>query len=393
MKDAIICEKCGAEVPKRVNFCPFCGANLKILKKGWAKEQNETSKVPSNLTQLNLNEKLLSAYETVAEQLDDLDEIDLAYEQHQRYLHHLEEQYQHAKKRYKHLKKKAQKEKDDVEKLKNISWTSIKARISGDKDKKIKKEEAEYLDALNEKEAAKTDYKELKEKREMAQEEMEDLVYLKGRKEDLQEAMANILDKVCKGVPDPVEDRIEEVLAGLQNQMKQMAHERNKLKDARSHLLTARDNLQNALKNLGGAKGFANWDTFFGGGLLVDAMKRSKMSNARDFLQRGKNAISRAYHAVPNLPRISNADVRQLNFMWDTFFDNIFSDFNARNKILQSREEVKRVLSDIEYAINWVHQELSGESSHFQNLQTQITQTKKKLVKERRRMIEEALET
>ena len=86
----------------------------------------------------------------------------------------------------------------------------------------------------------------------------------------------------------------------------------------------------------------ATWDTFFGGGMFVDSVKHSKMATARNAVQRAQFSIRNARNELPEIPYIGSAHVEELNFFWDGFMDNIFSDFSARDKIHRSRESVNR---------------------------------------------------
>src|SRR6056297_1649455 len=138
MAKKIICEKCGEQVPGNVNFCPLCGANLKMLRKGWLSEQLDEKKISTSISNLHLNNKLLSSYENVTYQLDQLDKVDISYTQQRNYYERVSDEYHNAKIHYKELKKIAEKEKKDVEDLKNLTWKSLKASFKGDKVDKMK---------------------------------------------------------------------------------------------------------------------------------------------------------------------------------------------------------------------------------------------------------------
>lgn len=381
-----ICEKCGEKISSNDIYCAYCGANLKLQKEEWK---------PKNITEissdLHLNESLIQNYHSISTQLEDLDKVNLSYTEHKKYVDKLNQQVQQANQLYQSYQFETKKELKDVEDLKNLTFTSIISRLKGDKEERLKKEEMEYITALNREQAAKKDLDNLNARIDVAQKELAQLSQLKDQKEVLEAQLVKIVDIACEGVPDPIEDKIEQEFSALQQQRIPLAHERNNLRNALSHLQNAQTHFQRALNSLQGAKGASDWDTFFGGGFFADSIKHSRVAEARDAAIQAQRSLQRTYEVLPSLPRIRAAQVEDMNFFWDTFMDNIFSDLNARDKIMRSRNSVEQSLYGVNNAIQTVKTRMGNLENNYHALDAQIKRKRQELTQERKRMIEEAI--
>lgn len=386
MTDLILCEKCGEEAHFNDTYCAYCGANLKIQKNAWKFSNNNI-----NTSNLILDGQFLEAYYELMSKLKNLESIDLGFVQHQQYFKRLSNELQASQQKLNAFHNSTQKELKDVEDLKKITWKSIKAGIKGNKEEMLRKEEVEYLNALNSEEALKHDVLELQKRYSIAKSEMEHLSGLKKEKYEYNNQLIRLIDQVCEGVPDPIEDKIEADLLQLNNQLIPTSTERINLKNALGHISNAQQHFQFTLSKLGSAKGLSDWDTFFGGGFLADSMKHSRMSEARNGVQLAQRSLNRAYQLVPSLPRIHGAHVEEMNMFWDTFFDNIFSDLNARDKINRSRNSVEQAFNETQQTSQWLNNQIIEKEKIFKILNAKIQVKRQELIKERKRMIENAL--
>jgi hypothetical protein len=142
------------------------------------------------------------------------------------------------------------------------------------------------------------------------------------------------------------------------NQIPNSTQNHNNLMTAKGYFVNALTSLQNAYNSLRGAKGFATWDTFFGGGFFADAMKFDKVDQAKQLVNQAFQNLNAGYALVPQAPRIRNVQVHDNNMVWDMLFDNIFSDWSAREKIKESIQSVENAISDTQGLINWIDQQL-----------------------------------
>jgi hypothetical protein len=95
-----------------------------------------------------------------------------------------------------------------------------------------------------------------------------------------------------------------------------------------------------------------------GGGFIADAMKFSRVDDAKDLVNQAFQNLNSAYALVPHAPRIHMAQVQDNHFVWDMMFDNIFSDLSARGRIQQSLRSVEQAIMDTRNVIAWIDQQV-----------------------------------
>ncbi|MHA2094446.1 MAG: hypothetical protein ACW98F_07455 [Candidatus Hodarchaeales archaeon] len=283
-------------------------------------------------------------------------------------------------------------EEEDVRKLESLSVSSLIARIKGDKEAKIEKERLELLNALNKEETVKKEYDRLNTVIHDTEKQIQELEKLNTIKKTLKKDLRRLLDEVCDGVVDPIEDAIERKLQGFRNSLQPMESRQGRIIRAKNHLEHAITDLQHAEKELGGASGMATWDTFFGGGMIADSIKHSRMSTARDLVYSAQTSLKSAQREYPEIPEMRGAHIEEISFFWDGFMDNIFSDLSAREKIIRSRQSVQDALNHTQTSLNYLNNEISLINREFVGKKEQITETENQLYQERIRMIQTAIE-
>jgi hypothetical protein len=372
------CPACSDEITDtEATFCSECGYNLQINT-----QRIETGQISGTyLEQYQQLVSSLSRFEGVYEQLD----------QQSAYLNNLRNQRNNAKKYFDKQTWITNKEYKDIEKLKKFTWTSFKARVKGDREEQLEKEEGEYFDALNKKEGAIQDLQKLDNMTQLAEQQYNQIKSQFDKKVDLQKQLNNLIHEACEGVSDPVEDQIEVDVQRLIAQRSPITIEKNKFNIARDQLNSAQQHFQRAISLLDGAHSLSTYDTFFGGGYFADSAKHSKMADSRNMLQAGYRSLERAYYELPQLPRIPQVHVEQGSFFWDVAFDNFFSDMRSRNRIQKALRDVRSVQHAMIQPINWVAQQLQGLHQQDVNLYNQIMEKQAQLTRERERMIKEAI--
>ena len=405
----MICENCGSDVADNSIYCLYCGSNLKMQYKPWrnASESsnetsnqyqnsqitsNSTSKKPLNYTSLVFDKNILNQYINLNSKLQDLDKLDKAYQLHAQHVRELQNSQQIAQNQFNMSHQQTQKEWQDVERLKKISWTSLKARASGNKEVQLQKEEAEFFAAQAREDAAQRDLENISVKLQVAFKELKEMEVMLQNKANLSTQLENIIHHACSTVSDPEESLVENDIKKLENSINPLANYRQNFKNGLNHFENAYQLFNHALQLLGGAKGFSDWDTFLGGGFFVDMMKHSKVSDAQDQVRQANHELDSAYSYLPQAPRISQAHVREMNQFWDVFFDNIFSDLAAREKIKQSQYSVQQATQELNGVIQWVQREMVGLEQQYQSLNQQLNAKKTLLLEVRKRMIEQAIQ-
>jgi len=381
----INCPNCKSSVKDNDIFCYRCGFNL--ITESVVKKADEAVK-----THFRLDADTMTKYLDLEKRIKGLTGVGVELKQQQTYLQNLNDSLVNAQHRLQALSTQRFKEYKDVEKIKDLSISSVFARIIGDRDKKIEKEELEYFNILNKEESAKKEVEDLKQLIQQAQKQINELNRLVKLKNKLSTDLEGLILDVCEGVADPIEDKIEQQLRNLVGRIIPIDHERRRITRGQGHLKTAEYNLDEGLQQLGSAASYSNWDTFFGGGLFVDSIKHSRMADARNYVHQAQNAIQLAKVELPELPfGIGGAHVEEISFFWDGFMDNIFSDLSSRGKIQRSRESVRQALHVTKEALNWTDQQLYLINSQYQALENEVENTRQKLLLERKRMIEEAI--
>ncbi|MFX0087056.1 MAG: zinc ribbon domain-containing protein [Candidatus Hodarchaeota archaeon] len=378
------CPNCKSGISDADIFCSNCGYNLltaaKVIKANKIIEKS-----------IDLNMSIIEKFNRLNNQIDGLSDIPSELKQQKDYIETLKHSLNTAQSRLGELSSIRKEEEEDVEKLEKLSITSFLARIKGSKEEQLEKEKIEFITALNKEEAAKNEYEKLSKVISETQSQINELEKLNRIRIDLELEIKGLINEICEGVADPIEDTIEHRLQSLEAGLLPIENERTRILRAKNHLEHAVKDLEYAEQELGGASGMATWDTFFGGGLIVDSIKHSKMSTARDSVHNAYNSIEWARKEYPQIPTMRGGQVEELSFFWDGFMDNIFSDLSARDKIHRSRESVIYALDHTHSSINFLNSELNKLNSEYNNLNAQIEETKTELFKERKRMIQEAI--
>jgi hypothetical protein len=367
----VTCQNCGESVEVGDIFCYKCGFNLRtstIVKQ--AKEEINT--------QLALDTNILTRYIQLEERIENLRNIPDELERQRAYHNNLIQNFNEAQRRLDGLSEQREKEYLDVEKLEKLSVTSLMARVKGTKDQQLEKEKVEYLNVLNKEEAAQRECQQLQDIISQTQVQVKELEELLNTKINLEKELETLINQVCEGVPDPIEDAIEQRLTVLDDQISPITNNRSRVFRAKNLVEHAITDLNGALGSLRSASGFSTWD-LLGGGLIADSIKHSRMSEARNSVHSAHNNIQRAIQEYPEIKgSLSSAYVEDISFFWDGFMDNIFSDIAARDKIHRSMESVRQALNDASNANIWLENKLRTLNQEFTELNRMINEAIKK---------------
>ena len=381
----VTCPNCKKTVYEQDIFCSNCGFSL--ISTSFLSQAQKLVEKP-----LKLDLDTITRYEELEKRIEGLLSVPSELRQQKAYLVNLQGNFTNSQNRFRTLEIQKAKEWKDVEKLEKMSVTSLVARVKGTKDIQLEKEKMEYFDALNKEEAAAKEIRDQTALINETEKQVNQLENLVRTKRELEKNLEELIHSLTKGVVDPIEDVVERQLADLNSELEPLQNKRSRMTRAGNHLEHAVNDLQAAHDKLGGASGLSTWDTFFGGGLIVDSIKHSKMSEARDYVQNAHSNIQRAINEWPDIPTLKGAQVEELSFFWDGFMDNIFSDLSSRGKINRSKDSVREALHDSSSALNWLDNQIIDVKNQFSALNQQITIKRKELLKERRRMVSEAIE-
>jgi len=235
------------------------------------------------------------------------------------------------------LKSMLHKEQRDVERMESFSVPAILYSIIGRKLEKIDKEKQEAV-------AAELKYQEACRTSEDMKKEMAEL--------ESQLASVRNADERYSEWMQRKEQLIHDAQSPLGKELyKLMDHEaelRANLKEygeAFTAGAQARNALERALKSLGSAEGWSNWD-MFGGGFISTAIKHEKMDDAHGDIHEAQQALRQFQNELSDITDTALTDLENdqlLNFA-DYFFDNIVTDWMVHSKIQNSESQTRKVL-------------------------------------------------
>jgi hypothetical protein len=232
-------------------------------------------------------------------------------------------------------------EERDVERLQKLSWSRTLSALRGSHSTDLERETAERDAARYEADVA--------ESRALTdQREVESLLSRRGELGDVEAAYAAALGAK------------EEWLAGrdhtLAARLREIADERGRLgaedrenREAFEAGRRAHQHLSDAAASLDSARSWSSWDTFGGGGLFSDAMKYDRLDAVGQDLRQADTAL-RSFTdelADVHLPAVRSLEIGSMTTTFDVWFDNIFSDWAVRDRIVEAGERVQVALTEV----------------------------------------------
>ncbi|MFX0094780.1 MAG: hypothetical protein ACFFBD_23790 [Candidatus Hodarchaeota archaeon] len=323
----MFCPNCGKEISSFYVFCAHCGVNL-------------TPQTPST------SQPNLERYYDLEMEVDGIrDEIASLPVRHV-YLNRLKETKAIKDKELQRVRTVMKKEKTDYDELVRVSFASIKARLGGNIDEKKKKEEAEYLAVLANFQDIEQEARQLENEIRTLGAEIESINQQKRKISQLESEMHQILEQLTVGKSSKTLMALESKYNLLRGELAELQSIEHDLKQVQSLLSQAEKSFLTAKNALGSAKGFATWDTFFGGGAIVDSLKHSKLDNARHAINNAQTCIQRAKNLVDGLDDIY-VHFEAPNFLVDFFFDSFFFDLFGNMKISRTFDRVNGALNKL----------------------------------------------
>lgn len=244
------------------------------------------------------------------------------------------------------LHKQLTKEQQDVVKLGKFSFANKIKEWIGKWDEQMEKEIAEAAEAelkYNDAEKTVTD---MEAEARRLREEMQnpDFAYIEADWADFlkeKEAWVRQNDSVANATLQKIaDDRVR---------LHSITREINEASDAGNTAIHA---LEAALDKLDSAEGLSTWDTFFGGGMIVSAMKYSEINASDDYVHRAQRALR---HFETELMDVQNVATESFTInqndiytFTDVFFDNIFSDWTVHSRITDAKSKLNVVLKDVQ---------------------------------------------
>ena len=233
------------------------------------------------------------------------------------------------------LARQLERERQDVEELEGMSLKSLWLRITGDREVRLSKEEAEVLAAQAKYEQALRDVEDARARMAEAERQLDQTPDRSAEREAALEEKRSLL----RSAGGPAGERIaalEEEIARRKSRLRELQEASAAGEEVFSSLDVADDKLDEA-------EGLGTWD-MVGGGIFVTMMKHDKLNEARNYVDQAQQAMSRFRTELADVDLISSARVSIGEFATfaDYFFDGLFTDLMVQDQIKQSRDSVVR---------------------------------------------------
>jgi hypothetical protein len=250
------------------------------------------------------------------------------------------------------LKSIRNKEQRDVERMESFSVSAILYSLIGRKLEKIDKEKREAITAeLRYQEACRTAED---MKRELA-ELQNQLASVQNADRDYEEWMQE-KERLIHDSQSP----LGKELYALMDQEADLHANLKEYGEAFTAGAQARDALERALKSLGSAEGWSNWD-MVGGGFLSTAIKHEKMDDAHGDIHEAQQALRQFQNELSDITdaALTNLENDQLLTFADYFFDNIVTDWMVHSKIQNSEAQTRKILKQTNELLGKLDEEIT----------------------------------
>lgn len=280
-----------------------------------------------------INQELRDLQETVllkdktSDKVHDLRvELDKLLRTKQKYFHSLEE------------------EKNDVEKLKSLSLSSLYYSMIGRKAERLDKEEREVLNAKLKVDRLESECLMLADELDFMENKLSDIL----KKERL---YIRLFEEKKQLIMDEY-DQADQIVS-LEDKKEKIKKIKVETLEAIHAGNDAKDKLHKAEDMLRSARNWGIYDMVSNKSLISSIVKHNKLKTAQAIMGQANHALSRFRKELNDVEDTFTDKLTFSNFVktFDIFFDNIFTDFHVQNKIAEARNDVANVINNIDHAI------------------------------------------
>jgi DNA repair exonuclease SbcCD ATPase subunit len=362
----MFCHNCGQKLDGAAIYCEQCG--VKVGKK--------------DATQFFYESDALFHYHELEYELEDIKEEIATLSSKKAYINRLSQSREQKLNQLKQVRNVMLKEKKEYDDLLKISFSSIKARLSGDLDEKKLKEEAKYLEALANYEYIEKEYQNLDNDVKRVENSIENIQGLQSRIPSIEVEMEKLLEQLTSGRATDNLKKLEGEYGRIQKDIAKAQDIYNKFNEADSLLAEADNYLASSVDQLRHAESLGTWDMFFRGGIFIDSMKHGNLDGARHDINQAQALVRRARDLVDVIDDIY-IDFEAPNLFFDMFFDNFFFDMFGNTKITRTRERVEEALHQLFKSRNTLSQHKLQWEQKRNNLVGRINNIRKQIREER----------
>ncbi|CAG8520325.1 6067_t:CDS:2 [Dentiscutata erythropus] len=283
------------------------------------------------------------------------------------------------------LREKTKKEFQEVQNLKHFTVKRLAAQLTNRLEKKLKKEETDYLAAFEKEQNEKTTLEMLENELREATQLNQILTSQKKELVSLKDQLNNLVDSAFTELMP--EGPLEIEVGTLYAQFNQVAVDVNRYQSAEKHIGNARITLSQAIKSLRQAHQYNSLD-MYSHNRIADFFERGSLADARKYSMQAQVQIDQARQFVPE---IRYMNVTQGNFVFGVLFDNFFVDYYIRSKIESSLRSLLSHLTQLDSVYQWLQNNISNLGNIYTQMQSTYISKRQELSKERIKMFERVL--
>ena len=237
------------------------------------------------------------------------------------------------------------KEQLDVDKLEGKTIKALFFTLAGTKEEKLSQERQEAYVAAMKYDAAMRDLEGIMHDLRVCDEELEKIT-------GIEEEYEHLLEQKKSSIKQEASRRTNEVIT-LEKELENLAHEIIELEEALDVGYRAFDVVEKIVDELREAYDLAEWDTFMDS-MLIDMQKHEHLHTAQDMIQDLRNELRRfkTELADVNIEGDIQIEMDEFSEFADWFFDNIFTDWDIKEKIANSLSQADDTRSQVTATIN-----------------------------------------
>jgi len=267
------------------------------------------------------------------------------------------------------LENQLKKEVKDVQKLEGISMANLFSTLLGKKHEKLEKEKQEVVAIQLKLEDAKQNREEIKQAIQTLNKNLEQVQHIQ---KEYEEVLAMKVDLI-RQKDETFANKLYE-LSEKEGDLDIYLVEINEAINAGEVAKTALQQAENELSN---AKGWGLFD-MFGGGVIATAVKHSHVNDATKSIQEAETKLRQFQKELLDVNDEADLHVNTSSLLTfaDYFFDNIVTDYMVQNRIQNSLNNIKEVITEIEHTVTKLKAEKERKTMMYQ----QVKEERKQLI-------------
>jgi hypothetical protein len=348
----------------------------------------------------NIHERLRAAASQNAQLLQTLSETGYsvaAYQQNQSYISILKKQITEQEKKLAEINRTTEKEYSDHKKYRDSHMKRLAYKLGGKKEAfldRATKEEKEWLDAVAMQLAAKNALEKLNTELSEATKQGAGLLDIVNVHNGTALELDALYNSIFKGpTPSmPIEDAKEKDVIAAEREFNMLQLMLSNEKQASQILREAEKFMQRALFDAQEAKSNSTLDAWGVGGTWVEIAEQSSLSTCQQHVSQTEMLVSQAMRLQPQIQPIGSMQVAQMNFMSDILFDNIFTDLDMRDRIIDSLTQIQQASDRLKQQIRLQHERVDGVAAEVTHAQNKLKSKREELQVIRREAFERLAE-